>query len=200
MLIRLIFTAVTHQLRAAHRAKPGSGALAAAGRRAGRGPARVGRRVHGRGHLFSRLSFRRVVRSSATGQLLVLAARRHRARLGRALGELGLSAGQEALLREVATRDGIALTELAARLGVEPPTVTNMATRMERGGFVERQPDPNDARVKRLHLTPKGRHLLREVQRRCRAVEREALAALSADERAELARLLRKLVRAAGSA
>ena len=97
------------------------------------------------------------------------------------------------MLREAAATDGVALSELAARLDVEPPTVTNMAARLERAGFVRRELDPEDARVRRLHLTPKGRSAWREAERRCRAVERQTLSALSPEERAELGRLLRKL-------
>jgi DNA-binding MarR family transcriptional regulator len=130
---------------------------------------------------------------STTTRLLVLAARRHRARLDRALADFGLSAGQEAMLREAAATDGVPLYELAAKLDVEPPTVTNMAARMERAGFVRRELDPDDARVRRLHLTPKGRNARREVERRCRAVESETVSVLSPEERAELARLLKKL-------
>jgi DNA-binding MarR family transcriptional regulator len=97
------------------------------------------------------------------------------------------------MLREAATTDGVPLSELAARLDVEPPTVTNMAARLERAGFVRRELDPADARVRRLHLTAKGRSAQREVEGRCRAVERATLSALSPEERAELSRLLGKL-------
>jgi DNA-binding MarR family transcriptional regulator len=131
---------------------------------------------------------------SGTGQLLVFAARYHRAQLARALEELGLSAGQEALLREVGGADGLALSELAVRLRVERPTLTNMAARMERAGLVRRDPDPGDGRVKLLRLAPRGRRLRREIERRSRAAERETRARLTAREQAELARLLRKLI------
>jgi DNA-binding MarR family transcriptional regulator len=133
------------------------------------------------------------MRSPPASRLLVLAARRHRARLDRALADFGLSAGQEAMLREAAATDGVPLSELAARLDVEPPTVTNMAGRLERAGFVRRELDPADARVRRLHLTAEGRGAQREVERRCRAVESETVSALSSEERAELSRLLGKL-------
>jgi MarR family transcriptional regulator, organic hydroperoxide resistance regulator len=130
----------------------------------------------------------------ATGQLLILAARAHRARLARVLTEVGLSAGQEALLREVACADGITLSALAARLRVQPPTVTNMVARMERAGFVRRDQDSRDGRVKLLRLAPRGQSIHRVVERRCRAAEGETVAVLSMAERAELAHLLRKLV------
>jgi MarR family transcriptional regulator, organic hydroperoxide resistance regulator len=132
---------------------------------------------------------------SGTGQLLVFAARYHRAHMARSLEQPGLSAGQEALLREVAGADGLTLSELAARLRVERPTLTNMAARMERAGLVRRDPDPHDGRVKLVRLAPRGRGLRREIERRARDAERETLASLTARERAELARLLRKLIR-----
>jgi MarR family transcriptional regulator, organic hydroperoxide resistance regulator len=66
-----------------------------------------------------------------------------------------------------------------------------MVDRLEERSLIERRPDPRDRRVKLIALTPAGEKL------RARALEMlyappAGFAALSADERATLARLLGK--------
>jgi DNA-binding MarR family transcriptional regulator len=53
------------------------------------------------------------------------------------------------------------VTDLAARLGIDPPAVTRKAQRLERLGLVSRERDTGDARASLLRLTPEGREVLR---------------------------------------
>lgn len=87
-------------------------------------------------------------------------------------------------------RDGLAPSELAGLLGVEPPTVTNMLSRMERAGLLERCRDPKDARCTRVYLTEKGRELREPVECRWEAVQERAFAGITAEEEALLRGLL----------
>jgi DNA-binding MarR family transcriptional regulator len=50
----------------------------------------------------------------------------------------------------------VRLTDLAAVEGVAQPTMTALVTGLERGGLVERRPDPGDRRVVLVALTPAG--------------------------------------------
>ena len=80
--------------------------------------------------------------------------------------------------------------ELARRLAVEPPTVTNMVRRLEALGLLGRRGDATDARLVRVYLNPKGHALegpLRELWQSC--VER-LVAGLSLEERLLMRRLL----------
>ena len=52
--------------------------------------------------------------------------------------------------------DGLKATELGKRAGLEPSTMTGLLDRMERDGVVKREPDPNDRRANRIHLTQEG--------------------------------------------
>jgi DNA-binding MarR family transcriptional regulator len=52
--------------------------------------------------------------------------------------------------------DGLKANELGKRSGLEPSTMTGLIDRMERDGLVKRDPDPNDRRANRIHLTQKG--------------------------------------------
>jgi DNA-binding MarR family transcriptional regulator len=54
----------------------------------------------------------------------------------------------------------LTLTELAARLGITSPGAIKIVQHMEDGGYLERAPDPDDARAKRLRLTKRGKSAL----------------------------------------
>jgi DNA-binding MarR family transcriptional regulator len=53
------------------------------------------------------------------------------------------------------------VTDLAARLGIDPPAVTRKAQQLERLGLVSRARDADDARASRLRLTPEGCQVLK---------------------------------------
>jgi DNA-binding MarR family transcriptional regulator len=55
---------------------------------------------------------------------------------------------------------------IAQVLGVDGSNVTWLTDRLEERGLVERRPDPNDRRVKLLHLTDEGRKVRDEVMAR----------------------------------
>ena len=79
-------------------------------------------------------------------------------------------------------------SELAARLHVQPATITKMIQRMEKAGFVERRSDPEDQRVSRVYLTDVGRSIRNEVKRVWRMLEDETLVGFSLEERVLLRR------------
>jgi DNA-binding MarR family transcriptional regulator len=82
------------------------------------------------------------------------------------------------------------VTDLAARLCIDPPAVTRKAQQLERHGLVSRSRDAGDARASRLALTPEGR----EVLRRFLDARHQWLAAVLADwpaaEREQFGRLI----------
>ena len=125
-----------------------------------------------------------------TGYLLAKVCRAHRGSVGALLSGLGLHVGQEMVLLELWKADGLKGSELAERLGVEPPTVTRMTRRMESCGFVERRPDPSDARSFRVHLTEKGRTLGEPVAHIWREAEKKTLRGINPEETLVLRRLL----------
>lgn len=54
-------------------------------------------------------------------------------------------------------RQGTRLTELAARSSMTHQSMGELVGQLERGGYVERRPDPTDGRSRLVCLTPKGR-------------------------------------------
>lgn len=119
--------------------------------------------------------------------------RLHRMMVGGALRELGLAPGQELLLMQLWDRDGCSQTDLVARLGLDPSTVTKMLQRLERDGWVCRAPSGDDGRVTIVSLTVAGRGLQRHVMSLWSAVERETVRSLSNSERRTLLELLTRV-------
>lgn len=120
-------------------------------------------------------------------------AKAHRALVSDAFAELGLHLGQDLLLSQLWAEDGLAQSELIARLGVEPPTVTKMLQRMERAGLLRRERAPMGGRVWHVYLTDRGRTLERPVREIRAEVERRLLAGLRPEELASLRPLLARL-------
>jgi DNA-binding MarR family transcriptional regulator len=134
--------------------------------------------------------------AASLGQAVHALARSHRARLAALLAPHGIHAGQDVLLLAIWDEPGMRQAALAARLGVEPPTVTRMLQRLERSGMVERRADPHDARALRVHPTPRSR-LLEGTVRRAWAQLDGVLVGKLGDEAAER---LRQLATAGASA
>ena len=77
---------------------------------------------------------------------------------------------------------------------VSSGTMTNRLDRLETRGLLRREPDPHDRRGVRAVLTPEGRAAVDSALDALLGQERQILAALSAAEQDQLARLLRALV------
>jgi MarR family transcriptional regulator, organic hydroperoxide resistance regulator len=114
----------------------------------------------------------------------------HRSRAETAFNKLGLYTGQEWILFQLWNEEGQTQSQLVNRLRVEPPTVTKTLDRLEKAGLVERQPDPDDARVSRVYLTPAGKALETKVRKIWDDLEVLTAAGLSEVELALLGRLL----------
>jgi MarR family transcriptional regulator, organic hydroperoxide resistance regulator len=117
----------------------------------------------------------------------------HRTRVHQLFDGLGLYQGQPPLLFELWKEEGLTQTELAARLKIAPATVTRMLQRMERSGFIHRQPDPADQRISRVFLTNAGHAIKGQVEKVWETLEAETFATLSAEDRGVLHRLLLQL-------
>lgn len=61
------------------------------------------------------------------------------------------------LLAMVKMEGGLAMKELAARMGCDASFITTIADNLERRGFVRREPSQRDRRVKNLVMTADGR-------------------------------------------
>lgn len=119
------------------------------------------------------------------------AAKAQRARSGAHLSRIGLHPGQEAVLKVLNEADGKTMSQLALALGVQPPTVTKMVTRLTSQGLVFRRVSDNDGRLARVYLTEDGRDRILQVDRAWKRLEKEALAGIDDKDRKKLRKLLR---------
>jgi len=133
-------------------------------------------------------------RKSVTHRL-AMAAKAHRARSGSHLARIGLHAGQEGVLKALAEEDGRTMSQLAQVLGVQPPTVTKMVSRLSAQNLLKRVPSETDGRLARVHLTDEGRAKIDEIDRIWKRIEREALAGFDDKDRKKLRKLLRAVER-----
>ena len=85
--------------------------------------------------------------------------------------------------------------QLGTETLVTSGTMTNRIDRLEQRGLVQRQPDPSDRRGVRVVLTDSGRRTVDDALSDLLAREHALLEALPTDRQAELADLLRELVR-----
>ncbi|MCC3298952.1 MarR family winged helix-turn-helix transcriptional regulator [Arthrobacter caoxuetaonis] len=134
--------------------------------------------------------------SAALGELMHAAFRGLRGRWIQQLAPFELTPHQYRALNAMgrnADDGGMRLKDLADRLRIAPRSATEVVDQLEAKGLVERGPDPSDRRATLIALTPAGTRM-REGVRRDRAREAdEYFAALSSDDRSELARILGQL-------
>ena len=76
---------------------------------------------------------------------------------------LGLTRAQWRVLARISRHEGCTQTELAAELEIEKPTLGRLVDRLEGNGWVERHPDKQDARTKRVFLTQQAHPVLDEM-------------------------------------
>jgi DNA-binding MarR family transcriptional regulator len=131
--------------------------------------------------------------SKTFGYLLSQVCKAHHFRARTLLDEIGLYRGQQFVLCALWTEEGITHSELAERLHVHPATVTNAIKRMERAGFVERRPDPEDQRVSRVYLTDAGREIQDAVEGIWAELEKQTLDGFSETERDTLEQSLERI-------
>ncbi|PVZ05417.1 MarR family winged helix-turn-helix transcriptional regulator [Actinomycetospora cinnamomea] len=122
-----------------------------------------------------------------------LVARRLRHQSREALAPWGIAPSHLRALGVLLRHGPLRAGELAEHLHIAPRSATEVIDALAERGLVERRPDPADRRATQVAATEQGAELGRAV-RAARAAEADRVfAALDETERAELARLLRKL-------
>lgn len=84
--------------------------------------------------------------------------------------------------------------ELAARLEVEAPHVTRQVQRLEKAGYAERCPDPDDRRAQLVQLTPSGQAAAGRIRDVGRSGMQAALAHWPSGELHQFATLFNRMV------
>jgi DNA-binding MarR family transcriptional regulator len=109
------------------------------------------------------------------------------------LAPIGLEPREFALLRTVATDEGVTQQALSERMGVVPSRMVAFIDSLEDRGLVERRQIPHDRRVRALFLTTNGRNLLARAFTVAVEHEQDLTGELSADDREQLLDLLARV-------
>jgi DNA-binding MarR family transcriptional regulator len=104
--------------------------------------------------------------------------------------------GAQAKVLALLRRGPMPMRHIAQTLSCEPSNITGIVDRLESRGFVTREADPQDRRVKLVAATVPGAVASAEL-RESLNFAREPLAALAPEERTQLRDLLRRMLEGA---
>jgi MarR family transcriptional regulator, lower aerobic nicotinate degradation pathway regulator len=126
------------------------------------------------------------------GQLFSRLWRASHTHTAEALQSIGLTTALFGVLNVLAAREGAIQQELGSLMGIDPSTMVSLIDQLESAGLAKRRPHPQDRRARQVSITPKGRRLLQRARKLAFQAEDEVLGGLSAAERRELLKLLRR--------
>lgn len=126
------------------------------------------------------------------GYNLKITQHRLRQRLDAELGQVGITAPQNAVLLAIAGNPRISNAELARAAFVTPQTMQAILVNLERAGLIARSPHPEHGRVIMTELTAAGQQAVADGAKAADAVERQMLSRLSSDEARLLCELLKR--------
>jgi DNA-binding MarR family transcriptional regulator len=106
----------------------------------------------------------------------------------------GMSFSRILVLHELMHAGEINQSELQRRLAMEGALLTRFVKEMEAGGLVTRRVDPRDNRFTLVTLAPAGRRVLEEMSILREAFEAQLLEGLSEEERAGMARGMKRML------
>ena len=131
------------------------------------------------------------------GQLFFRLWRASHTRTADALAPLGLTPALFAVLNVLGAREGTIQQQLSSDMGIDPSAMVKLINELEGAGLADRRRRPNDRRAWEVTITPKGRRTLQRARRLASQVEDEVLGGLTATDRRELLRLLRRALTSA---
>jgi DNA-binding MarR family transcriptional regulator len=131
------------------------------------------------------------------GQLFFRLWRASHTRIANGLESIGLTPASFGVLNVLGARKGAIQQEVGSAMGIDPSTMVSLIDQLEGAGLAKRRPHPTDRRAREVVITPKGRRLLERGRRMALQVEDEVLGGLTAKERREMLRLLRRALESA---
>ena len=102
---------------------------------------------------------------------------------------------QERALTQIALRDGLTQKELMERMGIQPSSMSELISKLDAGGLIQRAPLTDDRRQVALHISEKGRRHLEDINNSTGHLQ--PFEVFSAEEAEELGRLLDRLIESA---
>lgn len=128
-------------------------------------------------------------------RLAVLAARVSRGFSGRYRERFGLSISEWRVMAHLSQADSVSVRDIHNRANLEKSKASRAAARLEAAGLVAKREGESDRRLVAISLTDKGREMMAELIPVALGYEAELLAALSAEDKAALDRIVNTLLR-----
>lgn len=107
--------------------------------------------------------------------------------------ESHLHDGQGMLLRILERHDGITQKDLAEMLQIRPPSLSELVSKLEGKGCIQKLTNEEDKRISNIKLTQKGHAVIKQVREERADMSKEFFSALSEDEQKQLLELLTKI-------
>ena len=114
-------------------------------------------------------------------QLAVLAENTSRAFESEYRARFGIGVAEWRVVAHLSQSSSVSVRDIQKRVAMEKSRVSRAATRLEKAGYVVRQPDPNDGRLIALALTESGHQMIRTLAPIARAFEKRLLKTLADD-------------------
>lgn len=107
--------------------------------------------------------------------------------------EVQLSKGQYIYLVRIFENEGIIPERLAERIKVDRTTLSRAVKNLEENGFILKESDKENKKIKHLYTTAKGKQAVQLIIRENNYSNKVAIQQLSALERKNLAEMLKKI-------
>lgn len=120
-------------------------------------------------------------------------ARNIRWMIQRDLENIGVGSGPHFFLHLIERNPGITQNDVSRLTDIDKATAAKGLAKLERLGYVQRKPAPDDRRVRQLYLTEAGQAVMPHIRDTLRHVTEVCAQDLSAGELDELFRLLGKV-------
>ena len=109
------------------------------------------------------------------------------------MAEFGITPTQFAALSKLDDLQAVSQNQLGRLTAMDPATISGVMGRLTTRGYVQASPDPKDARVVMLGLTPAGKTAITAMKAVAADVSRKTLEPLTAAEAEALVRALAKI-------
>ena len=130
---------------------------------------------------------------NSVGFWVITAANEYQRAINDELAPEGITYRQCQVLGCLAYAGPLPQSELAERMHIEPPTLVGILDRMERDGWIRRQPCPKDRRRKLIHPQAAAQPVWGKMVTVARKVRKRAARGMTGAEMATLKRLLSKV-------
>jgi len=110
------------------------------------------------------------------------------------MAALDIRPAQYSVMLVIALNPGVNQTQISDALGIKTANLAVMLNALAARGFAERRPGAADRRAHALHLTARGKLLMRQLQTRVADHESRIVDRLGAAEKQQLLTLLAKLI------